>query len=312
MNKISPINITSLVSAITVISLIFLSVIAQATPLVKIENCTLIKTVWADGDSFRVQIPDKPAGKDGPGHKAREITIRLYGADCIESKIHDTTDGRRVRAQRRYFGISKVGDAKASTALAISYGVKATEETRQILAKPFTVYTAFSDARGSAKYKRYYGFVITKDGKDLAAMLVAKGLARAFGVYRETYDKRHSKDYKAQLADFELQAAKNGAGVWQHTDWAKLPAERQAQREDDRENNIGVGKDQNGPAEKIHINKASRDELIQLPGIGEVTANNIIGQRPSRNPEDLLKVAGIGPKTLEKLKPFLVFPEPAK
>ncbi|MBT7957798.1 MAG: hypothetical protein HN759_00550 [Akkermansiaceae bacterium] len=288
---------------------VLMAFVSQAAELKKIENCTLIKTDWADGDSFRIQIPGKPTSKDGLVHKAREITVRLYGADCIESKIHDESDGRRVRAQRRYFGISKVGNARESIQLAIGYGTKATEETRKLLDKPFTIHTAFSDARGHPDFKRYYAFVVTADGKDLAALLVSKGLARAFGVYRETYDKRHSKDYRAQLADLELQAAKNGKGVWQHTDWKSLPEERQAQRDDDRENKMGIIKKPNMPTEKMRINKASRDELMQLPGVGKATADGIIGNRPYGKPEDLLKVSGIGKKTLEKLKPFLIFPE---
>ena len=36
------------------------------------------------------------------------------------------------------------------------------------LAKPFTVHTAFADARGDGKHKRIYGFVTTADGEDLA------------------------------------------------------------------------------------------------------------------------------------------------
>lgn len=295
-------------SIITLIALVLLGGLVQGAPLVKIENCTLIKTDWADGDSFRVQIPEKPADKNGPGHKAREITIRLYGADCIESKVYDTTDGRRVRAQRRYFGISKVGDSKASTKLALDYGAKATVETHQLLAQPFTVYTAFSDARGDPKFKRYYGFVVTADGRDLASALVSKGLARAFGVYRETYDGLTGKEYAAQLDDLELQAARNGAGVWKHTDWEKLPDERRAQREDEREDKIGLVRKVKAPVKKMHINKAARDQLMQLPGVGEATANSIIEGRPYKKPDDLLKVSGIGKKTLEKVKPFLIFP----
>ncbi|MBT8044853.1 MAG: helix-hairpin-helix domain-containing protein [Verrucomicrobiae bacterium] len=283
--------------------------IAQSAPLVKIENCTLIKTDWADGDSFRIKIPFKPADRNGPGHKAREITIRLYGADCIESKIHDTTEGRRLRAQRRYFGITEVGgNAQASIDLALKYGNLATEETRKILAQPFTVHTAFADGRGDPNFKRYYAFVTTADGNDLASQLVSMGLARAYGVYRETPDKQHRNDYRDRLADLELQAAKNGKGVWQHTDWEKLPQERQAQRREEREIELAMENKKPGPVGKIHINKASRDDLTRLPGIGETKANEIIGNRPYRKPADLLKVPGIGPKTLEKLKPYLIFP----
>ncbi|MCP5534932.1 MAG: helix-hairpin-helix domain-containing protein [Akkermansiaceae bacterium] len=292
-----------------VVAWVLLSGVAHTAGLKKIENCTLVPAPWADGDSFQIQIPAKAGDGKNPGHKAREINVRLYGADCIESKIHDATDGRRVRAQRRYFGITEVGGSpQASIALALKYGNIAAKEIPDLLAQPFTVQTAFADGRGDPNFKRYYAFVVTADGKDLASLLVSKGLARAFGVYRETFDGRTAKEYKAQLADLELQAAKKGAGVWEHTDWENLPGQRQAQRDDDRENEIGIDKKQKVPANKIHINKASRDELMSLPGIGEAMANRIIEKRPYRKAEDLLKVTGIGKKTLEKLRPFLVFP----
>jgi competence ComEA-like helix-hairpin-helix protein len=62
---------------------------------------------------------------------------------------------------------------------------------------------------------------------------------------------------------------------------------------------------------KVNINKASMDELISLPYIGEVKARAIIAYRdehgPFKTPEDLLNVKGIGPKTLERIKDFIVF-----
>jgi competence protein ComEA len=59
----------------------------------------------------------------------------------------------------------------------------------------------------------------------------------------------------------------------------------------------------------INVNTATADELTRLPGIGPVTAQAIVASRgvaPFQNLNDLDKVKGIGPKTLEKLRPFVV------
>ncbi|HEY1064654.1 MAG TPA: helix-hairpin-helix domain-containing protein, partial [Pirellulales bacterium] len=58
-----------------------------------------------------------------------------------------------------------------------------------------------------------------------------------------------------------------------------------------------------------------RAEWMQLPGIGEILASRILASREAHGPftrhDDLLRVSGIGPKTLAKLKPFLLpLPEP--
>ncbi len=63
-------------------------------------------------------------------------------------------------------------------------------------------------------------------------------------------------------------------------------------------------------AEKsINLNKATKKELMSLPGIGEKTAENIISLREKlngfRKPEDLLKVKGIGSKKLDNIKKYI-------
>lgn len=52
----------------------------------------------------------------------------------------------------------------------------------------------------------------------------------------------------------------------------------------------------------ISINSATQAELESLPGIGPSTASKIIKGRPYNRLEDLLKVSGIGEKTLERLR----------
>ena len=273
--------------------LLLLAAPSLAADLQRLEQVRLVPTDWADGDSFRVEAPD------GEQH-----TVRLYGADCIEWHVTDETDARRLRAQRRYFGISSHGGSpQTSIKLATEHGALAGQAIAELLSEPFTVLTTFADGRGDARYKRVYAFVETADGKDLSTELVRRGLARAYGVYRATADGSSRDDYREQLKDAELVAAHVGAGVWAYTDWETLPQERQAQRQEEAEDDIALGKAE--PTEAINLNTATRGELMSIRGVGEVTANRIIESRPYAHVDDLLKVTGIGPATLTKLKPYL-------
>ena len=285
----------SLVLIVGIVALILAPFFARpsfaAESLQTFEKCHLVKADWADGDSFPVKFPD-----------GRTTTVRLYGVDCIEVHIeNDASNARRLLDQRRWFGIT-------DTQLAVNAGKKARETVAKILARPFTVHTAFADARGDPRFSRIYGFITTADGKDLAEWLVSQGLARAFGVARGRPDGTRADEWKEQLKDLELVAARKGIGAWSHTDWDQISNERQIARKEEAEiaaitragSSILLKE-----GDTLDPNSASRDELMALPGIGEAFANRIIEGRPYKTVEDLLNVSGIGPKTLEKLRPYL-------
>ncbi len=61
---------------------------------------------------------------------------------------------------------------------------------------------------------------------------------------------------------------------------------------------------------KIDVNHADWAELSLMPNIGEQLAKRIVADRAERGPyrdlAELRRVRGIGPKTLESMKPFLL------
>lgn len=261
-----------------------------------LEGCTWVGAEWADGDSFPIRTAD-----------GRELTLRLYGVDCLEWHVRDEGDARRLRAQRRHFGVAG-GGAEASIAQAREFGAQAARRVRELLARPFTVHTAYADGRGDSRYRRVYAFVTTAEGRDLGAQLVQEGLARAFGVSRSTPDGRSSESYREHLRDLELAAAGARRGIWASTDWSSLPQERQAEREEEAELALATARPK-PPAGAIDPNTASRDDLMSLPGVGEVLAVRILearGRKPFASVEDLGRVPGIGPALLEKIRPHVV------
>ncbi len=60
----------------------------------------------------------------------------------------------------------------------------------------------------------------------------------------------------------------------------------------------------------VDINRADWPEIIQLPSLGEILAQRILANRRDNGPfldvDDLVRVDGIGVKTLEKIRPFLL------
>ena len=72
---------------------------------------------------------------------------------------------------------------------------------------------------------------------------------------------------------------------------------------------LAAGEKTPANAGQVDLNKATREQLMQVKGIGPSLADRIVEFRkehgPFRRVEDILKVRGIGEKSLAKLKPHL-------
>ena len=71
---------------------------------------------------------------------------------------------------------------------------------------------------------------------------------------------------------------------------------------------VSTGKLQPGDP-PVDVNAADVAELVRIPGVGPVTAQNILAaraDRPFSSVNDLDRVKGIGAKTLEKIRPYVI------
>ena len=153
------------------------------------EKCKLLDNASNDGDSFHVKADGK------------EYIFRLYEVDTPESET-DSEVASRINEQMTYFGISEED--------VLAKGKEAKEFSRGQLDRPFTVMTRFLDAMGRSDLPRNYAFIITADGEDLGQVLVANGLARAWG--QRAVGQEHIYD---TLKELEKEARQHKRGAWQ-------------------------------------------------------------------------------------------------
>jgi competence protein ComEA len=262
---------------------------SYAADLQMLSNAKLMNNPANDGDSFLVEANGK------------SFRVRLYFVDCPETSVSSESDAQRVREQTRYFGLSQA-------ARTIHFGSEAKTLVERILAKPFTVHTAFASALGRSAKGRVYGFITTADGNDLASLLVKNGFARTHGIGRKTPDGVSRDEMIERLRDLEISAISKRIGIWSESDPDRIPELRAKQRSEKRELQEiqrQMKKDKY-PQGLIDLNTATEKELQSIKEIGPVLAARIIARRPYRTVDDLLKVKGIGPKKLEKFRSYFV------
>ncbi len=157
---------------------------------VKLTDCHYVDALDNDGDSFRIRGGDK------------EFTARLYYVDAPETNLRQ---GDRTHDQSLYFGITLDETMKA--------GEKAKQRTKELLQKPFVIWTRWATAGGRGRESRYY-VIVEIDGKSLGEILVTEGLARTKGVTPNLPNGEHARAYMERLDELERAAREKHLGAW--------------------------------------------------------------------------------------------------
>jgi endonuclease YncB( thermonuclease family) len=157
---------------------------------VKLGDCRYVENPANDGDSFHVQCGDKG------------FTARLYYVDAPETKLQH---GDRVREQSLHFGITLDETLNA--------GEKAKQRVKELLQKPFALWTRWSTAGGRGRESRYY-VIVEVDGKNLAEILVSEGLARTKGTSAPLPTGEKGKEFMEHLDDLENAGRAKHVGAW--------------------------------------------------------------------------------------------------
>ncbi len=270
-------------------------------PLQTIQANQSVEFHWADGDSFPVDYLHPET------HKKTTSVFRLYYVDCPETIASTVSDTARITEQQRYFALP-------NQRFVIKYGKEAKRRTRVLLSKPFTIHTAFANARGRSGKPRYYAMITLSDGRDLASALVEEGLARVIGVAREMPNGISAKDYKINLSDKELVAAIEKKGAWSVSDSQKLVSMRKEARKLKAEQKKQLNNFQDIPTinaeNPLNINSASIAALKSIKGIGDATARKIILKRPFKSVQELYLIKGLHKSQIDKYIHLLHTPMP--
>jgi endonuclease YncB( thermonuclease family) len=267
----------------------------------KLERCRFLSSGGNDGDSFHVS------------HDGKTYIFRLYFVDAPE--ISESYPDR-VAAQAVYFRLNEKETLKV--------GSEAAEFTRKFLdGGTFTVFTCWEDAKGESELPRQYA-IIDKGSESLIEELIEAGLARIYGMPAQGADSplgSNADRYVDTLRRLERDAQRAKAGGWRKSSRVDPPVVRDTPPVIVNSPTPSIRPltpsirpltptipSSSGPL--VNVNTASAAQLEAIPGIGPTLSSRLISARPFSGPRDLLRVNGIGEKTLVKLAPYLNFDLP--
>lgn len=155
----------------------------------ELHGCKLIEASGNDGDSFHVE------------HLGKEYVFRLYLVDCPETDIFMITRN-----------IEQIQDFGAPLEKLLIAGKLATELTKKLLSKPFTVLTKGENAMGRSELGRNYAFVTTSNNKDLGEIILEHGLGRSHGKSVDAPSMR--SDLRSKYDRLAEREKRKGSGAW--------------------------------------------------------------------------------------------------
>ncbi len=178
------------------------------------------------------------------------------------------------------------------------YSAEASEYLRNLISGAEVRLQGPSGEEPEARYGAFQSYVtLQKEGRKIP--LNRQLLQRGFGQYDKYYAQH--PDSVSAYRQYEQQARSGGVGFWKHP-------EKIGQRFSRAE----IIDKQSEPSDAFPININTADEALLdlLPGIGPAYAGRIIAYRKQHgnftDVDQLRNIRGIGPKTMQKLRPNVV------
>lgn len=322
---------------LTTIALIALASMARAGDWEVIKGCRLIQNESNDGDSFHVKADgeerifrlyfvDTPESEDG-GRVAERVKeqAELFGITEEESvemgkkaaaftrsvlsrPFTVTTRGQNAlgasKIPREYAFIETadgedLGEMLVSRGLARAFGASAAPPGGTVN----SLRAKYDRLESRARRERVGAW---GEGADVPTLALPSGPdkeptpSRGLPIVRPQTDPKISEEVNADIVATAL--ASTTLAIGQRLERAETVT---ADEEQQAPSSVSSPPQSATSSAKVSVNGATQAELEALPEIGPKAAAAIIAGRPYAKVEDIDRVDGIGPKTMEAIRPLL-------
>ena len=154
------------------------------------------------------------------------------------------------------------------------------------------------------KFNQTFGFT-QMESRVVLFLILAFVIGIGIKVYKSKYSIKPPYNYSAMDSEFTARSQSIEKNDSSESDDSDAIGDKNKLK-----SNISKTKVTDNPTPKLDINKASKEEFVKLPGIGETMADRIILYRNENGRftiiEQLTKVKGIGKKKFERIAPYIM------